>query len=101
MKIARWTAPFWTSQKHSTGSHTTDYVKNCLTMELVALSCYGLNAIFSTDIKEMDLAATPLLYHLVYHSFDPFLFLCFVNDICLNVTSKIKLHAEISFRIVK
>ena len=49
---ARWTASFWTSQKHLTGSHTTDYVTNCLTMELVTLSCYGLNTIFSTDTKE-------------------------------------------------
>ena len=26
--------------------------ENCLTMDLVALSCYGLNTIFSPDIKE-------------------------------------------------
>ena len=26
--------------------------ENCLTMELVALFCYGLNTIFSTDTKE-------------------------------------------------
>ena len=32
-------------------SHTTDYVKNCFSMELVALSCYGLNNIFNRHQK--------------------------------------------------
>ena len=102
MKIARWTASFWTSQKHSTGSHTTDYVKNCLTMELgisgplqLWIKHYLFNrhqrviidesssypSVVSSDVPQGTVLA-------------PLLFLCFVNDIPLNVTSKIKLHAD-------
>ena len=44
----------------------------------------------------MDLAVTPWSYHPVYIQgtvLTPF-FLCFVNDILLNVTSNIKLYAD-------
>ena len=45
----------------------------------------------------MELAITLPPLHLVYiprNSISPFTFLCFVNDIPLNVTSKIKLYAD-------
>ena len=45
----------------------------------------------------MELAVTPLLYHsgsVPCPGLAPLLFLCFVNDIPLNVISKIKLYAD-------
>ena len=42
----------------------------------------------------MELAVTPLLYHSGSVPCPPLIFLCFVNDIPLNVISKIKLYAD-------
>ena len=52
MIIVRLTAFFLIFRKRLTGFHIPDYAKNYLIMGLEALSCYGLNIISQTDIKE-------------------------------------------------
>ena len=70
-------------------------------MELEVLSCYGLNTISLTDIKEYVIIDGTSSYPSAVVSgvpqgtvLAPLLFLCFVNDIPSNVSSKIKLYAD-------